>query len=396
MTVSKQQGIYLDYAAATPMDPGVLAAMQPYLWEHFGNPSSIHRWGQKTRKAIDEARNTCMECLHAFSPHELIFTGSGTESCNMAIFGTAFARQKNTRQKGHLLISAIEHPAVLEAARYVRDNFGFTLTEVKPDSEGIVHPESVEAALRNDTIFVSVMLVNNEIGTLQPVKKIAKICRERNILFHTDACQAPGYTDLNVEHLGVDLLSLNGSKIYGPKGIGLLYVREGVKITPLIHGGGQEFRMRGGTENPALIVGFAKALELVMKNGKKEAAREATLRDELLDALLKIPGITLNGSREARVVNNINIHTPGISGETLVMRLDMQGLAASSGSACSSGKTEPSHVLMAMGQSHKKASESLRLTLGRFTTKDEIKFVKRILSATAVWSMGNVAITLLK
>lgn len=372
--IPAQQGIYLDYAAATPMDAQVLAAMRPYLSEHFGNPSSIHRWGQKTRKVIDEARNTCMEYVHGFSPHELIFTGSGTESCNMAIFGAAFARRK-----GHLVVSAIEHPAVLEAARYLRDNFAFELTEVKPDSDGIVHSESIEAALRSDTILVSVMLVNNEIGTLQPVKKIAKICRERNILFHTDACQAPGYTDLNVEHLGIDLLSLNGSKIYGPKGVGLLYIREGVKITPLIHGGGQEFRLRGGTENPTLIVGFAKALELVIKNSKKEAARETALRDELLNALLKLPGVTLNGSGEARIANNINIHIPGISGETLVMHLDMQGLAASSGSACSSGKTEPSHVLMAMGQSRKKASESLRLTLGRFTTEKEVKAVKKLL-----------------
>ena len=223
------------------------------------------------------------------------------------------------------------------------------------------------------------MTVNNEIGTLQPIKEIAKLCREHGIFFHTDACQAPGFADINVEHLNVDLLSLNGSKIYGTKGVGLLYVREGVKITPLIHGGGQEFRMRGGTENPALIVGFAKALELTLKDGRKEAARLGKLRDELLDELLKIPGITLNGSREKRAENNINVHIPGHSGETLVMRLDMEGLAASSGSACSSGKTEPSPVLLALGQTPKKAGESLRLTLGRFTTSAEIKAAKKIL-----------------
>lgn len=368
--------IYLDYAAATPLDPRVLKAMLPYLKDEFGNPSSIHQFGQKARQAIDDSRTKCLKLLGAFSPHEIIFTGSGTESCNMAIFGTAFARQDRGK---HLVISAIEHPAVTEPARYLRDNFGFELTEVSPDSDGIMHVEDIEKALRPDTILVSVMTVNNEIGTIQPIKQIAKLCREKGILFHTDACQAPGFTGINVEELNVDLLSLNGSKIYGPKGIGLLYVREGIKIAPLIHGGGQEFRMRGGTENQALIVGFAKALELVLKTGKKEAARLAAMRDELLDSLLALPGITLNGSRKDRAENNINIHVPGASGETLVMRLDIEGLAASSGSACSSGKTEPSSVLLALGQSKKQAGESLRLTLGRFTTKEEIKKAKELL-----------------
>ena len=369
--------IYLDYSASTPIDPRVLKAMLPYLKEHFGNPSSIHRFGQIARRAIDEARNSVMKSIGAFSPHELVFTGSGTESCNMAIFGAAFAAPRN---KKHLVIAAIEHPAVLESARYLRDNFGFELTEVKPDREGIIHPEAIAAALRPDTILVSVMTVNNELGTLQPIQEIAKLCRAHKILFHTDACQAPGFADINVESLDVDMMSLNGRKIYGPKGIGLLYIREGVKITPLIHGGGQEFRLRGGTENPALIVGFAKALALTLKNAKKETARLARLQGELLKELLKIPGITLNGSLENRAANNINIHVPGHSGETLVMRLDMEGLAASSGSACSSGKTEPSPVLLALGQTQKQASESLRLTLGRFTTAAEIKAAKKILT----------------
>ncbi len=362
--------IYLDYAAATPLDPRVRIAMEPWLGDaEFGNPSSIHRYGQSTRKAIDEARLLCKNLLGAFSVHELIFTGSGTESCNMAIFGAAFARQDRGR---HLVVSAIEHPAVLEAARVLRDHFGFELTEVLPDAEGIVSVEAVEAALRPDTVLISLMLVNNEVGTLQPVKEVAALARSRGILFHTDACQGPGHVDVNVDTLGADLISYNGSKIYGPKGVGLLYVREGVKIMPLIYGGGQEFRMRGGTENPALIVGFAKALELVLEEGPDENARQGALRNELLDALLAIPGVTLNGSLFARANNNINIHVPRQLGETLVMRLDMEGLAASSGSACSSGKTEPSHVLLAMGQDKRRALESLRLTLGRFTTQEEL------------------------
>lgn len=369
--------IYLDYAAATPMDPRVLEAMLPYLKEQHGNPSSIHQFGQRSRRAVDEARNVVIEWLGAFSVHEILFVGSGTESCNMAVFGAAFARQD---QGKHLVVSAIEHPAVLEPARYLRDNFGFELTEVAPDAEGIVQVEAVEVALRPDTIFVSLMMANNEVGTIQPVKAVAALCRERGILFHTDACQAPAYLDVNVNELQPDLLTLNGSKIYGPKGVGLLYVREGVKIAPLIHGGGQEFRMRGGTENVASIVGFAKALELL----EDESERIGVMRDSLLEACLTMKGVSLNGSREARLANNVNLHVEGMSGETLVMRLDMEGLAASSGSACASGKVEPSHVLLAMGQSEAKALQSLRLSLGRFTTEAEIQeaiqILKRVLA----------------
>lgn len=359
--------IYLDYAAATPVDKRVLKFMGPCLNENFGNASSIHKFGQASRRAIDEARSICMKILGAQKPSEIIFTGGGTESCNMAIFGAAFARGS-----GHIIVSAIEHPSVLEPARYLRDNFGFTLTEVVPGENGVIAPASIDNAIKADTVLVSVMYANNEIGTIQPVKKIAKICRKKKIVFHTDACQAPGFLDINADHLGVDLMTLNGSKIYGPKGAGLLYIREGVKITPLILGGGQEFRLRGGTENPALIYGFAKALELTLKDGKKEAARLKTLRDKLLDGLLKIKGLTLNGDMNDRLPNNINIRVKGKKNETLVMRLDIEGLAASGGSACSSGKTEPSHVLLALGQTAKEASESLRLTLGRPTGAAEI------------------------
>jgi len=362
--------IYLDYAAATPMDPRVHEVMKPYFLEHHGNASSIHQFGQRTRRAIDEARNKCIELLGAFSAHEIIFTGSGTESCNMAVMGAAFASQ---HQGKHIIISDIEHPAVKETARYLRDNFGFSLTEVKPTIDGLIQVEDIEDAIQKDTIFISVMAVNNEIGTIQPIKEIAALAREKGIIFHTDACQAPGHININVAEIGADLISFNGSKIYGPKGVGLLYIREGLKITPHIHGGGQEFRMRGGTENPALIVGFAKALELVLENNNEEVERIKKLRDQLLSELLKIKGVTLNGSLENRTENNINVHVPGMSGETLVMRLDIEGLAASSGSACSSGKTEASPVLLAMGQTEEQALQSLRLTLGRQTTGKEIE-----------------------
>lgn len=369
--------IYLDYAATTPVGPRVLEAMQPFWIEHFGNASSIHQYGQKTRRAIDDARNFFLKTLGGQLAHNIIFTGSGTESCNMAVFGSAWARQDRGK---HLIVSAMEHPAVLEAARFLHHYFDFDLTEVKPDKDGLIDPEAIRAELRPDTIFVSVILASNEVGTIQPIKKIAKIVREHGALMHTDACQAPGYTDINAEHLGVDLLSLNSSKIHGPKGVGLLFIREGVHLMPLIHGGGQEFRLRAGTENPALIVGFAKAMELTLNESKAQAQHTQKLRNQLLSKLLEIEGIKLNGHHELRLPNNINIHTPGISGETLVQRLDMEGLAASSGSACSSGKIEPSPTLLAMGQSPEHAKQSLRLTLGRLTTEEEIKEATQILT----------------
>lgn len=364
--------IYLDYAAATPMDPRVKGAMLPYLEVDYGNPSSIHRFGQRARRAVDQARDQVIEALGAFSVREVLFTGSGTESCNMALFGAAFARQDRGK---HLVVSAIEHPAVLEAARTLRDHFGFELTEVRPSTDGVLRVENVEAALRPDTTLLSVMMANNEVGTVQPVQELARLCRERGVLFHTDACQAPGYLNLNVNELQPDLLSLNGSKIYGPKGVGILYVREGVQILPFVHGGGQEFRMRGGTENVAAIVGFAKALSLM----EDERAHAAALRDPLLERLLALPGVSLNGAREPRLPGNLNVHVEGVSGESLVMRMDMEGLAVSSGSACASGKVEPSHVLMAMGQSPKEALESLRISVGRFTTPEEMEQAQEIL-----------------
>ncbi len=361
--------IYLDHAAGSPMRPEVLEAMLPYFTEFQGNPSSIHQDGQAARRALDQSRTQILTQLGAFSVKELIFTSGGTESCSLAILGAAFARQDHGR---HILISAIEHPAVVEAAGFLEALFGFEIERIPVGPDGILDPNELEKRLRTDTILASVMLANNEIGTIQPIQELAQICRAHGTLFHTDACQAPGYTDIRVDHLEPDLMTLNAAKIGGPKGVGLLYVRQGTPLVPLQRGGGQEFRQRGGTENVAGIVGFAKAFELTLAHAETESVRLKKLRDQLWSELVKIPGLVLNGSADSRLPNNLNIHTPGISGESLVMRLDLEGLAASSGSACSSGKTEPSPVLLALGQDTQKATQSLRLTLGWNTTESDV------------------------
>ena len=369
--------IYLDYAAAAPLRAAAYKAMLPHFKEQGSSASSIHQAGQMARNAIDEARNLCIELLGAFKPKEIIFTSSGTESCNMAIMGAAFARQDSGK---HIIVSAFEHPAVMGAAQYLRDNFGFELDLAPITNEGFVDIPSLKQLIKKDTILVSVMAVNNEIGTIQPIKEIAALCREKGILFHTDACQAPGYANIRVDEVQPDLMTLNGSKIGSGKGAGLLYIRSGVKITPLHHGGGQEFRMRGGTENTAAIVGFAAALQVCLEKEKKEKKKTQKLRDKLLKELLEIPGVSLNGSAENKTANNINLSIDGKLGENLVMQADFNGLALSSGSACSSGKTEPSQTLLAMGQSKEKALASLRITLGHATTTAEIKKAARILS----------------
>ncbi len=368
--------IYLDHAAGSPLRPQVLEAMLPYFTEFQGNPSSIHQDGQAARRALDQSRTQILTQLGAFSVKELIFTSGGTESCTLALLGVAFARQDHGR---HILISAIEHPAVVEAAGFLEAIFGFEVERIPVGPNGILDPHELEKRLRTDTILASVMLANNEIGTLQPVQELAQICRAHGTLFHTDACQAPGYANIRVDHLEPDLMTLNAAKIGGPKGVGLLYVRQGTPLVPLQRGGGQEFRQRGGTENVAGIVGFAQALELTLARAEAESARIAALRNQMWDELKDLPGLTLNGSLEQRLPNNLNIHIPGMSGESLVMRLDLEGLAASSGSACSSGKTEPSPVLLALGQTPEKATQSLRLTLGWNTTGEDIENALKVL-----------------
>ncbi len=362
--------IYLDHAATTPLREEVLAEMLPYFSEEFGNASSIYGWGRRARQALGSARDRVAQILNA-KPDEIVFTSGGSEGANLAVKGAAWARQQRGK---HIITSAVEHPAVLDAVLWL-ERSGFAVTVLPVDGEGTVTPEAVRAALRPDTILVSIMHANNEVGTIQPISKIGEIVRDRGVLFHTDAVQTAGILELDVKELNVDLLSLSAHKLYGPKGVGALYVRKGVRLDPLIHGGAQEKRRRAGTENVAGIVGLAKALELAQAEREGEAERLTALRDRLLAGLREIPFTKVNGSLEHRLPNNVNICFRYIEGESLLLNLDLLGVAASSGSACTSGSLEPSHVLLAMGLSHEIAHGSLRLTLGRATSEGDVDFV---------------------
>jgi cysteine desulfurase len=372
--------IYLDNAATTPTDPRVLEAMRPFLEDEFANPSSIYGAARTTREALEKARKVVADILGA-KPTEIIWTSGGTESINLAIQGVLRAHPG-----AGWVTTSIEHDAVLAERDYLsRDGHEVVTVDVKPS--GIVDPNGVTAAITDETILVSVMLANNEIGTIQPVAEIAKELvkiradrRSRGVklplYLHTDACQAAGYLALHVERLGVDLLTLNGSKIYGPKGSGILYVRTGVTIEPLLYGGGQERGRRSGTESVASAVGLAKALELVVADRQAESKRQAVLRDELACRLLDdIPRTVINGDMRHRLPNNLNLLIPGAEGQAMVMYLDNVGIMASTGSACSSGDLDPSHVLLAIGRSNAEATSSLRLTLGRHTTQTDIRMV---------------------
>ena len=372
--------IYLDYAATTYIDPIVLDKMLPFLKGNFGNPSSLYSIGRQAKMGIEYARVSVAKILGA-SSQEIIFTGSGTESDNLAIFGVA----KFYQNKGkHIIVSKIEHKAVLEAAKKLGKE-GFEIIYLDVDSKGLVNLLELKKSLRSDTILVSVMYANNEIGTIQPIAKISEIIREfrkENLLplFHTDACQAAGALTLNVKKLGVDLLTINGSKIYGPKGVGCLYKAKDIKLDPIIVGGGQENNLRAGTENVALIAGFGEALKLAEKLRLRESRRLKKLRDYLIKRILKIiPHSQLNGHPEKRLSNNINISIASIEGEALVLMLDKYGVFASTGSACASHDLNPSHVLLAMGLAPELAHGSLRLTLGRKTTKMDLDYVMKIL-----------------
>ncbi len=360
--------IYLDYAATTPMRSEVLEEMTPYLTEAFGNPSSIYSYGHEAKTGIDKARTAVASLLGA-REEEIVFTGGGTEADNFAIKGVAFAN----RSKGsHIITSSIEHHAVLETCQFLETE-GFTVTYLPVDEYGMVNPDDVKKALTPKTILVTIMHANNEIGTIQPIKEIGNIAREAGVYFHTDAVQTTGHIPSNVNELNVDMLSASAHKLYGPKGVGTLYIRKGTRITPLIHGGEQESNRRASTENVAGIVGFGKAAELAKLELEEESARITAMRDRLIDRLVTgIDEIHLNGHPTQRLPNNINLTVAYTEGESIVLNLDLKGICASTGSACTSSSLEPSHVLVAIGLPQEIAYSSFRMTLGKWNTDEDI------------------------
>ncbi|KKW32780.1 MAG: Cysteine desulfurase [Candidatus Uhrbacteria bacterium GW2011_GWA2_52_8d] len=375
--------VYLDHAATTPMHPAVREAMLPYLGEKFGNPSSFHGVGKIVKDDVDHARERIARVLNVRAD-EILFTSGGTESDNLAILGYA---RMNQSQGKHLITTSIEHHAVLETMMHLEKKEGFEVTYLVPDRDGLVTVEQVEGTLREDTILVSVMYANNEIGTIEPIAQIGNMIqkwREAHkrpaLRFHTDACQTPEYLDLDVEKLHVDMLTLNGSKMYGPKGIGLLYVKRGIKLEPLQFGGSQERALRPGTENIAGIIGMATALELAQGDRESETQRLIPLRDRLIEGIRSsIPKTRLNGHTSERLPNNVNISIMDIEGEALILYLDAHGVYASTGSACTSASLDPSHVILALGLPYEVAHGSLRLTLGRSTTQEDIDYVIQVL-----------------
>ncbi|MGE5575714.1 MAG: cysteine desulfurase NifS [Syntrophothermus sp.] len=367
--------IYLDHAATTPVAPAVLEAMLPYFTEKFGNPSTLYFYGREAKQAIEDAREKVAAIIGA-KPQEIIFTGGGSESDNYAIKGVAFANEAKGK---HIITSAIEHHAVFDACKFLESR-GFEVTYLPVDEYGLVNPDDVARAVRPDTILITVMHANNEVGTIEPIAEISRIAREKGVYFHTDAVQTAGSLPINVDELKVDMLSMSAHKFYGPKGVGVLYVRKGTKITPLIHGGGQERKRRAGTENVAGIVGLVKALELAQEDMAGRNERLIRLRDRLIAGLQeKIPEIKLNGHPTKRLPGNVNISVLYIEGESMLLNLDFKGIAASSGSACTSGSLEPSHVLLAMGMPHEVAHGSLRLTLGNENTDEDVDYVLEVL-----------------
>jgi cysteine desulfurase len=368
----KNAGIYLDHAATTPVDSGVLEAMRPYFAQDYGNPSSIHAYGQSAEKAVEQARREVAEVLNC-APEEVTFTSCGTEADNLALRGAALAARQ-IRGARHLVTIPVEHHAVGHTAKQLADLFGFELTVVPVDEHGRVDPEDVGEALRDDTALVSVMYANNEVGTIQPLADIARIAHERGVLVHTDAVQAASQLDVDVQRLGVDLLALGAHKFYGPKGVGALYVRKGTPILPVQTGGGHERGLRAGTHNVPYIVGMAKALKLTAERREADTARFAALRDRLIEGILAgVPESRLTGHPIERLPNNASFVFRNVDGNELLMHLDMAGIAASSGSACKTGDPEPSEVLLAMGLSREWALGSLRLTVGRQTTEGEVE-----------------------
>ncbi len=360
--------VYMDHAATTPMDKEVFEAMKPYFLEKYGNASSLHSFGMEAKEALEKSRERVANLIGA-SVDEIIFTGGGTESDNLAIKGIAFKAGK-----GHIITSSIEHPAVLETCKFLEKK-GFRVTYLPVDKYGIINPEDVENAIEKDTILITIMHANNEIGTIEPIEEIGKIASENNIPFHTDAVQSVGKLPIDVKKINVDLLSISAHKIYGPKGVGALYVKKGTKIDAIIHGGGHERGLRSSTENIPGIVGLAKACSLAGERMEADGKKMKRLRDMLIKGVLEIEESHLNGHPEKRLPNNAHFYFKGIEGESLILMLDDAGIAASTGSACSSKKLMPSHVLLAIGLRPEDAHGSLRLTLGRENSKEEVEYI---------------------
>ena len=382
--------VYMDYAATTYVKPEVLEEMLPYFTQKFGNPSSFYGISRETKMAVDNARAQVAKAINC-DPNEVYFTGGGSEADNWAIKGIATAHMK---KGNHIITTKIEHHAVLHTCEFL-EKFGFEVTYLDVNEEGFIDLKQLESAITDKTILVSIMFANNEIGTIQPIKEIGAICREKKVLFHTDAVQAIGSVPVDVKEMNIDLLSLAGHKLYGPKGIGALYIRKGVRIDNLIHGGGQERGRRAGTENIPGVVGLGKAIEIATENIEENRARLTVLRDKLIDGILeRIPYARLNGPRgDKRLPGNSNISFEFIEGESILLSLDFEGICASSGSACTSGSLDPSHVLLAIGLPHEKAHGSLRTTLGAASTEEDVEkllnelppIIERLRNMSPLW-----------
>lgn len=364
--------VYLDNAATTALSPKVLEKMMPYMTEFYGNPSSLHSFGRDAKKGVDRAREQVAKAINA-KPEEIVFTAGGTESDNTVLFGVV---QRYKNKGNHIITTAVEHHAVLYACEQLEKSGAARVTYLPVDEYGRVTAQQVADAITEQTILVSVMFANNEIGTIMPIEEIGKVCREKGVLFHTDAVQAVAHVPVDVQKMNIDFLSISAHKFHGPKGVGALYVRKGVKVPALLVGGAQEKNRRAGTENTPGIVGLGEAIELATTNMENTAARMKYLRNKLLTGIpARIPEVKLNGHPEERLPNNVNFSIRYIEGESILLLLDLNGIAASSGSACTSGSLDPSHVLLAMGMSHEIAHGSLRLSLGDETTEEEIDYV---------------------
>ena len=373
------RSVYLDHSATTPVDPRVVEAMLPYFTEKFGNASSLHHWGQAALTALDESRRTVAEILNA-DPKEIIFTSGGSESDNLALRGVALALRARSPQ-AHIIITPIEHHAVLNTAAQLEKEFGFQVTRVPVNRQGTVNPDDIARAITPQTVLISVMYANNEIGTIEPLAEIAKIARAHKIAFHTDAVQAGGYLSLDVQKLGIDLMSLGSHKFQGPKGVGVLYARAGTSLLPTQTGGSHERSRRAGTENIPSVVGFASALRIAQSEREETNLRLAAMRENLVEGILeRIPGSEITGDPINRLPGHASFVIPGAVGDEMILGLDLAGIAASTGSACTAGSLEPSHVLAAMGYPPDSARGALRLTLGRENTTADIEYAVNVVA----------------